>query len=71
MEKFPNWLRKITKWIRLNWYVVIAIYACIVLTAHLLTVNDIQGLRCSGLDYVVLGDFNPACKIHSIFTTPE
>ncbi|WP_337029495.1 hypothetical protein [Pantoea agglomerans] len=63
--------KRIAKMIAARWYVIIAIYACVVLTAHLLTVNDFQGLRCSGLDYLVLGDSNPACKIHKIFTQDD
>jgi len=63
--------KRIAKMIAARWYIVVVIYACVIVTAHLLTVNQVGELRCSGLDYLVLGDSNPACRIHRIFRSND
>ncbi len=62
------------EWIKViaaKWYVPVVLIMCCIVTAHLLTVNQAGEVRCSGLDYIVLGDTNPACKIHRLFTESD
>lgn len=62
------------EWIKViaaKWYVPVVLVMCCIVTAHLLTINQAAEVRCSGLDYIVLGDTNPACKIHRLFTESD
>lgn len=47
-----------------QWRIAIAILLFLIVIAQMLTVAQMGELRCSGLDYIILGDFNNACKIH-------
>jgi len=62
------------EWIKVivaKWYVAVVLIMYCIATAHLLTVNQAGEVRCSGLDYIILGDTNPACKIHRLFTESD
>lgn len=50
-----------------KWKVIFAIVLLLIVIAQMLTVAQIGELRCSGLDYIILGDFNNACKMYNIF----
>lgn len=58
-----DWIKLIGK----KWYVVLAIIMCIIVTAHLVTLSGTGNVRCSGLDYILVGDANDACKIYDTF----
>ncbi|WP_061795841.1 hypothetical protein [Serratia ficaria] len=47
-----------------RWKVVFVIILLLIGIAQMLTVAQMGELRCSGLDYIILGDFNDACKMH-------
>lgn len=47
-----------------RWRVVFVIVLLLIGIAQMLTVAQMGELRCSGLDYIILGDFNDACKMH-------
>jgi hypothetical protein len=47
-----------------RWKVVFVIVLLLIGIAQMLTVAQMGELRCSGLDYIILGDFNDACKMH-------